>query len=97
MALAESRLKDKRHRIEGAASSSISASFAEGKHNELQVLITTTGGTQGFFAEVFVTIDYTAAASGPANLTNYNNIAKSNITSINGIAIANITTLNGIS
>ena len=37
MALAERRLKDKRHRIEGAASSSISASFAEGKHNELQV------------------------------------------------------------
>ena len=78
-------------------STSFSAGFSESDVNGLQVLITTSGGTQGFFAEVFVTIDYTAAASGPANLTNYNNIAKANITSINGIAIANITTLNGIS
>ena len=45
------------------------------------------------------TISYVegAAASGPANLTSYNGIAKASITSINGIAIANVTTLNGIS
>ena len=45
------------------------------------------------------TLTYTeaAAASGPANLTSYNGIAKASITSINGIAIANVTTLNGIS
>ena len=44
-------------------------------------------------------LDYTeaGAASGPANLTSYNGIAKASITSINGIAMANITTLNGIS
>ena len=49
-------------------------------------------GTTGF-------LSYTeaAAASGPANLTSYNGIAKASITSINGIAIANVTTLNGIS
>jgi len=46
-----------------------------------------------------ITLTYTeaAAASGPANLTSYNGIAKASITSINGIAIANVTTLNGIS
>ena len=43
-------------------------------------------------------LDYTeAGASGPANLTSYNSIAKASITSINGITMANITTLNGIS
>ena len=78
-------------------STSFSGGFSESDVNGLQVTITTTGGTQGFFAEVFVTIDYTAAASGPANLTSYNGIAKASITSINGIAIANVTTLNGIS
>ena len=46
-----------------------------------------------------ITLTYTeaAAASGPANLTSYNGIAKASITSINGITMANITTLNGIS
>jgi hypothetical protein len=43
-------------------------------------------------------IEYTEdAASGPANLTSYNGIAKASITSINRITMANITTLNGIS
>ena len=44
-------------------------------------------------------LDYTEAssASGPANLTSFNGIAKASITSINGITMANITTLNGIS
>mgnify|MGYP003625082663 FL=1 len=46
-----------------------------------------------------ITLTYTeaGAASGPANLTSYNGIAKASITSINGITMANITTLNGIS
>jgi len=45
-----------------------------------------------------INIDYTiGAASGPANLTSHNGIAKASITSINGITMANITTLNGIS
>ena len=44
-------------------------------------------------------LEYTEAssASGPANLTSFNGIAKASITSINGITMANITTLNGIS
>ena len=45
-----------------------------------------------------ITLTYTeAAASGPANLTSYNGIAKASITSINGITMANITKINGIS
>tara|TARA_R110002049_G_scaffold80377_3_gene204400 strand:- start:4471 stop:5184 length:714 start_codon:yes stop_codon:yes gene_type:complete len=45
----------------------------------------------------YLDYDEAGAASGPANLTSYNGIAKASITSINGIAIANVTTLNGIS
>jgi hypothetical protein len=46
-----------------------------------------------------ITLTYTeaGAASGPANLTSYNGIAKASITSINGITMANITKINGIS
>ena len=71
--------------------------FSNSDVNTLFVRLDTTGGTQVFISEIFVTIDYTAAASGPANLTSHNGIAKASITSINGIAMANITTLNGIS
>ena len=45
----------------------------------------------------YLEYDEAGAASGPANLTSYNGIAKASITSINGIAIANVTTLNAIS
>ena len=51
----------------------------------------------GFGTTITLTYTEEAAASGPANLTSYNGIAKASITSINGITIANITTLNGIS
>jgi len=71
--------------------------FSESDVNNLSVRLDTTGGTQCFIAEIFVTIDYTAGSSGPANLTNFNNVAKANITSINGVAIANITSINGVS
>ena len=50
-----------------------------------------------FGTTITLTFTEAAAASGPANLTSYNGIAKASITSINGIAIANVTTLNGIS
>jgi len=51
----------------------------------------------GFGTTITLTYTEASAASGPANLTSYNGIAKASITSINGIAIANVTTLNGIS
>jgi hypothetical protein len=45
----------------------------------------------------YLDYDEAGAASGPANLTSYNGVAKASITNINGITMAGITTLNGIS
>jgi len=42
-------------------------------------------------------LDYTVAATGPANITSANGIAKANITSINTIAIADISSINSVS
>lgn len=42
-------------------------------------------------------LDYTVAASGPANITSANGIAKANITSINTVAIADISSINSVS
>tara|TARA_R100001377_G_scaffold79193_1_gene57300 strand:+ start:227 stop:904 length:678 start_codon:yes stop_codon:yes gene_type:complete len=63
------------------------------------VAATSAGSTiAGIDFGTTITLTYTeAGASGPANLTSYNGIAKASITSINGITMANITTLNGIS
>ena len=80
-----------------AGTASFPGGFSESDVNNLSVRLDTTGGTQCFIAEIFVTIDYTAAASGPANLTSHNGIAKASITSINGITIANVTSINGVS
>ena len=58
----------------------------------------TTSVASGINYATAAYLDYTeAGASGPANLTSFNNIAKASITNINGITLANITTLNGIS
>ena len=46
---------------------------------------------------VTITLTYTeAAASGPANLTSLNGIAKASITNVNTITVANITSINTI-
>ena len=58
---------------------------------------TSERGSIDFGTTITLTYTEASAASGPANLTSYNGIAKASITSINGIAIANVTTLNGIS
>ena len=80
-----------------SSSTSFSGGFSESDVNGLKVRIETINSRQCFFAEVFVTIDYTAAASGPSNLISYSGIRKENITSINGITIANVTSINGVS
>ena len=47
---------------------------------------------------VTITLTYTeAAASGPANLTSLNGIAKASITNVNTIALGSITSINGVS
>jgi hypothetical protein len=57
----------------------------------------TTNNGINFSTTAYLDYTETSAASGPANLTSYNGIAKASITNINGITMANITTLNGIS
>lgn len=42
-------------------------------------------------------LDYTVAASGPANLTSLSGITKANITNVNTITLANISSINGVS
>lgn len=51
----------------------------------------------GIAFNVPITLTYTeAAASGPANLTSLNGIAKASITNVNTITVANITSINTI-
>ena len=58
---------------------------------------TTKSSGINYSTAAYLDYDEAGAASGPANLTSYNGIAKASITNINGITMANITTLNGIS
>ena len=57
-----------------------------------------TSNVSGIAFGTTVTLTYTeaAAASGPANLTSLNGIAKASITSTNTITLANITSINTI-
>ena len=56
-----------------------------------------TTSEAGINFNVTITLTYTeAAASGPANLTSLNGIAKTSITSANTITLANITSINTI-
>lgn len=58
---------------------------------------TATSNISGIAFGITVTLTYTeAAASGPANLTSLNGIAKASITSTNTITLANITSINTI-
>jgi len=58
---------------------------------------TATSNISGIGFGITVTLTYTeAAASGPANLTSLNGIAKASITSTNTITLANITSINTI-
>ena len=50
----------------------------------------TNYGTTGY-------LDYTEAASGPANVASFLGITKANISTINTISLGNISELNGIS
>tara|TARA_B100002019_G_C21127454_1_gene526524 strand:- start:184 stop:870 length:687 start_codon:yes stop_codon:yes gene_type:complete len=57
-----------------------------------------TQNNAGINFAVTITLTYTeAAASGPANLTSLNGIAKASITSANTITLANITSINTVS
>ena len=57
---------------------------------------TTSEAGINFAVTITLTYTETAAASGPANLTSLNSIAKASITNINTITVANITSINTI-
>jgi len=68
--------------------------FSNSDVNNLSIRLDTTGGTQVFIAEIYVTIDYTAAAS--ATVHSVNGVAEANIATIKGVAHANIAEVNTV-
>jgi len=77
-----------------AGTASFPGGFSNSDVNNLSVRIDTTGGTQVFISEIFVTIDYTAAAS--ATVHSVNGVAEANIATIKGVAHANIAEVNTV-
>ena len=57
-------------------------------------MVFTPNTTGMFLAELFVTVDYTAAASGYGNLVN--NVAAASIGLVNNVATANIANINNV-
>ena len=68
--------------------------FSNSDVNNLSVRVDTTGGTQVFISEIFVTIDYTAAVSGYGH--DVNSVGSSSIGKINTVATADIGKVNSV-
>jgi len=67
-------------------------------HDYLNAEDLATGGyNNGVDFSTTAYLDYTVAATGPANITSVKGIAKANIASINTIAIADISSINSVS
>lgn len=77
-----------------AGAASFPSGIDDSDVNDCIVRIDTTGGTQCFISEVFVTIDYTAASS--ATVHSVNGVAEANIATIKGVAHANIAEVNTV-
>ena len=69
-------------------------SVSSGDIDDMALTVSTTGGTQVRFFELFVTVDYTAAASGYGNAVN--GVASANIAKVDGVATANIEKVIGV-
>ena len=69
-------------------------SISDSDVDNMNVTITTTGGTQVRLFELYVTVDYTAAASGYGN--DVNGVASANIGKIDGVATGNIEKVIGV-
>ena len=74
-------------------SASFSAGFSESDVNGLQIRITTINNKQCVFAEVFVTIDYTAASGYGHNV---NTVAAANIGKVKTVDTADIGKVNTV-
>ena len=62
--------------------------------DDMRLIVLTTDNTQVRFFQLYVTVDYTAAATGYGNAVN--GVAAASIGKINGVATANISKVNGI-
>tara|TARA_R110000824_G_scaffold400940_1_gene610013 strand:+ start:117 stop:710 length:594 start_codon:yes stop_codon:yes gene_type:complete len=69
-------------------------SVSDSDVDDMRLSVTTTDNTQVRFFELFVTIDYTAAAS--ATVHSVNTVAEANIATIKGVAHANIAEINTV-
>lgn len=69
-------------------------SVSDSDVDDMRLKVTTTDNTQVRFFELFVTIDYTAAAS--ATVHSVNGVAEANIATIKGVAHANIAEVNTV-
>lgn len=69
-------------------------SVSDSDVDDMRLTVTTTGGTQVRFLELYVTVDYTAAAV--PTLHTINSVAEANVATIKGVAHANIAEVNTV-
>ena len=69
-------------------------SVSDSDVDDMRLLISTTNGCQARIFELFVTVDFTAAASGYGNKVN--SVASGNIGKIDGVSTANIEKVIGV-
>tara|TARA_R100001443_G_scaffold113230_1_gene127634 strand:- start:3286 stop:3831 length:546 start_codon:yes stop_codon:yes gene_type:complete len=67
--------------------------FSDSDADTLSIRLDTTGGTQVFIAEIFVTIDYTGVSGYGHDV---NSLASANIGKVNTVATANIGKVNSV-
>ena len=69
-------------------------SITDTKVDDMRLNVTTTDNTQVRFFQLYVTVDYTAAAAGYGH--EVNNVAAASIAKVKGVATASIAKVNGV-
>ena len=76
------------------ASINFGGSVSDSDVDDMRITVNTVSGTQVRLFELYVTVDYTAAASGYGNAVN--SVASANIAKVDGVATANIEKVIGV-
>ena len=76
------------------ASINFGGSVSDSDVDDMTITVHTVSGTQVRLFELYVTVDYTAAASGYGN--DVNGVASANIGKVDGVATANIEKVIGV-
>ena len=76
------------------ASINFGGSVSDSDVDDMRITVNTVSGTQVRLFELYVTVDYTAAASGYGN--DVNGVASANIGKVDGVATANIEKIIGV-